>query len=80
MIWKRVVRAEGGDGVLEVEPTSGAVAGPARSWFLVPEEGASDCCVRLNEKPLAEPERDPHEGFLIVPAAHVEEAHPEHAG
>lgn len=77
MTWKRVRRAGSGEGALEVESNSGAVVGPARTWFLVPEDAAPDCCFRLSEKPPIEPGRDPHEGFLIVPAAHIEERHPE---
>lgn len=63
---------------MEVEPTSGAVIGPARTWFLVPEDDAPDCCVHLNEKLPFELGSDPNEGFLIVPASHVEERHPDH--
>lgn len=78
MAWKRVRRAGGGEEALELEPISGAVAGPAPSWFLVPEDEASDCCWRVNEKPSTDPDTDPQDGFLVVPADHVEEAHPDH--
>lgn len=80
MTWKRVRRVGGGDGAIELEPITGAMVGPARSWFLVPEDEASDCCWQVNDKPPTEPEEDPHQGYLIVPADHVEETHPDHLG
>lgn len=79
MTWKRVRRVGAGEGAVELEPTSGAVIGPSRSWFLVPEDGASECCWQMSEKPTAEPDDDPYQGLLIVPAEHVEQSHPEHA-
>lgn len=80
MNWKRVRRIGGREGTVEVEPISGAVIGPARSWFLVPEDEAPECCWELNEKAPAESAEDPHQGYLIVPSDHIEESHPEKVG
>ena len=79
MTWKRVRRIGGREGTVEIGP-GGAVLGPARSWFLVPEDEASDCCWKVNEKDTDEPETDPYDGLLVVPADHVEQTHPENAG
>lgn len=79
MTWKRVRRVGGRDGVVEVEAISGAVLGLPRSWYLVPESEAEACCRENDEKPEANPDNDAYTGFLLVPAEHVEEAHPQNA-
>lgn len=78
MPWKRVYVQGGREGALEVDARSGSVIGPAKAFYLVPEEEAPKCCVKLNVKVDVPPDEiDPQEGSLVVPADHVDKVHPE---